>query len=514
MSRCCQHPLYTALAWLAFAICCVHGTANRGAGRLSCADESAQLFPVDIELLDTSNAVLFSSTSASDRRGAKICYAYPFAEENLGSKFSTAWQTFKDLRTVQYVVPASLARAGVASVRIIARTNASDTFASFYNADRSDSLHGVATHSYPPLGSTVGDPIHTSIFRTDSSSCQQDDGSGTQRRCKANGDAIMALWISFDEYDAPDCANYDHCCVVKDDIAEGLDTGACEIAPPSWGCYTTSGEPWTEGNPVGYINYFGGLARSGMAAEGKSLLVHLEPTADISVPLTNSYAEHSVHDSNACRALCSSIEKSPRMLDLWGEQNAQSCQLARVPGIKAKSGYGPITVNGFGRINGQKMMRKFSFQGQGDMWSNSQLTANAGFTNAYGNAVEKMTTIANAQSHTRWRIHSGLLELSSAGEGSTVATKRQNRSENMEFAITVRGVAVGWSPKRGDGPIRLQFPRVPLDGGHAISDSNRPCEMYDVKTPGVPILDFSRMSCEGTLDQMDCFQCRNLGRSE
>ena len=35
--------------------------------------------------------------------------------------------------------------------------------------------------------------------------------------------------------------------------------------------------------------------------------------------------------------------------------------------------YGKITVNGFGRINGQKMMKAFSFQGQSDMWSDPKL---------------------------------------------------------------------------------------------------------------------------------------------
>eukprot|EP01043_Picozoa_sp_COSAG02_P033467 COSAG02_NODE_2286_length_9213_cov_149.155914_1_plen_529_part_00 len=456
--------------------------------RLSCTDESSQLFPLDIELLDGTGAVLFSSAAGGRPPGSakKICYGYPFAEENLGSKFATAWQGFQDLRTVQYVLPVSLAHAGVASVRIIATANTSSSFVSYYQAERSDSLHGVAAHSYGASpGLTAGDPIHASIFQTDATECQDGGDPALPKRCKANGVSIMALWISFEEPEAAyDCANYDHCCIVKDDIAEGLETDTCEIAAPSWGCYTPESEVWKEGEAVGFVNYYGGLARSGMAAGGKSLLVHLEVTADISVPLTNSYAEHAVQDSAACRELCSSIEATPQTLDLWGDHNAQSCHLTQPPGIKAKAGYGAITVNGFGRINGQKMMRNFSFQGQHDMWSNPTLTANAGFTNAYGNEVKKMTTIGSAQSHTRWRIHSGLLELSSAGTGTSVVADRQQRSSDVSFAVIVRGVAVGWSPKRGDGPIRLQFPRVPLDGGHKVSDSNVPASLYDVKTPG------------------------------
>ena len=48
-----------------------------------------------------------------------------------------------------------------------------------------------------------------------------------------------------------------------------------------------------------------------------------------SAPLTNSYAEHAVEDSGACRALCSSIDASPSQLDLWGSSDAQNCKLKR-----------------------------------------------------------------------------------------------------------------------------------------------------------------------------------------
>ena len=99
--------------------------ASANSSRLSCTDEAAQLFPLDIVLLDASGKTLFSSSAASATEGGgavKICYAYPFAEEKLGSKFATAWQSFRDLRTVQYVLPASLAHAGIASVRIISNS--------------------------------------------------------------------------------------------------------------------------------------------------------------------------------------------------------------------------------------------------------------------------------------------------------------------------------------------------------------------------------------------------------
>ena len=216
--------------------------ASANSSRLSCTDEAAQLFPLDIVLLDASGKTLFSSSASAaavDTEGGgavKICYAYPFAEENLGSKFATAWQSFRDLRTVQYVLPASLAHAGIASVRIVSNSTSdtSGSFVSYYQAERSQSLRGVANHSYPAAGSTAGDPIHTSIFEMDNdpASCGSANASsanasssvsvngGAPCVAKAKGDAIMALWISFAEPDAAyDCGSYDHCCVVKDDIA-------------------------------------------------------------------------------------------------------------------------------------------------------------------------------------------------------------------------------------------------------------------------------------------------------
>lgn len=294
----------------------------------------------------------------------------------------------------------------------------------------------------------------------------------------------MAVWVS---WAAPppayDCAHYDHCCNITSDIDQGLSQGAaCSIGKPAWSCYTAAGAPWAHGEPVEFVNFMGGLANSPMAQGQKSLLLHIAPTADLSAPLTNSYAEHKVHDSDACRALCSSLQGASALVDLFADPNAKGCHLAQTPNIKAKAGYGRITVNGFGRINGRKMMEAFHFQDQEQsVWANP----GAGVLNGYGSTVPKMTTIANTEAHTRWRIMSGLLELSSAGAPPPAASDTPPQLPPPPlFAVDVSEVAVGWGPKRGDGAIRLQFPRVPLDNGHRVEDSDVPVRLYDVKTPG------------------------------
>lgn len=111
--------------------------------------------------------------------------------------------------------------------------------------------------------------------------------------------------------------------------------------------------------------------------------------------------------------------------------------------------------------------------------------------NGYGNAVNSFKTIANAEAHTRWRISSGLLELSSGAAPTAV----------FPFAVDVSEVTVGWGAKRGDGAVRLQFNRVPLGG---ISDkpesNNQPARLYDVKTPGtwVGASDGPRVTADGS----------------
>jgi len=136
-------------------------------------------------------------------------------------------------------------------------------------------------------------------------------------------------------------------------------------------------------------------------------------------------------------------------------------------------------------INGQTVMRRFLFHNQ-SVWDNP----GNGVLNGYGSVVGSFQTIGDAEAHTRWRVMSGLLELSSSSPAAP----------GRPFAIDVQGLSVAWGLKRGDGSLRLQFPRVPLDGPHTASDSNRPVRLYDVKTPGtwVGASDGPRVTADGS----------------
>jgi hypothetical protein len=310
--------------------------------------------------------------------------------------------------------------------------------------------------------------LHLSVFRT------TDDAHGQPQ---AEAEELMAVFVSFAA--PPSCDGYDHCCKVDADIGPaglhqpvdpGSVDGSCSLGPPAWRCYGAGGAGWALGQPVASVNYEGPLANSRMAAGGRSVRIELGDAADLSVPLTNTYAEHRVRDSSACRALCAAQQQAPGRRSLFADPHAAGCELAGAPRFRAKAGYGRISVGGFGRVSGQRMMRGFDFKNR-SIWSQPA----KGALNGYGSVVGGFKTLADAEAHTRWRVMSGLVELSSAAAADPA---------RGVFAVDVSQITVGWGCVRGDGGVRLQFPRVPLDGGHGVADSNQAARLHDVKTPG------------------------------
>ena len=131
---------------------------------------------------------------------------------------------------------------------------------------------------------------------------------------------------------------------------------------------------------------------------------------------------------------------------LHDNAHATSCQISGAPTIRSKAGYGDIKIFGFGRLNGRKMMESFRCGSLSCSGENAWSSPGAGAFNGYGSAVAKFRTIADAESHTRWRIMSGMLEISP-----------------LALANVFCSVLLwhGMECQRGDSAIRLQFPRVP-----------------------------------------------------
>jgi hypothetical protein len=401
-----------------------------------------------------------------------------------------------ELFTVQFVLP-STATAGLSVIKITANANtllkaqaqastspsapagaaATVAFDAYYQDEHVIAEQGAVEITYPPNLAVAGQPAHVSLVET---------GPDGQPR----GGAVVAVWISFEAADSDGhwppvnpCGDANtaapgssHCCRIVHDLPINDTANGCTIGVSSWDCSSDSvsfdssknTRVWEQGQPVTAINYRAPLAATvatAAMADGKPLFLHLDDTADLGEVISNSYARHPVVDSPACQRLCSSLKQNPK-LDLFGNANAAECKLSGLPTFWAADGYGPITVRGYGRVNGQMMMRNMMFKGK-PVWEDP----GNGILNGYGAVVDGFATVADAEPHTRWRIQSGLVELSTAATSS-------------RFAVDVSGISVAWGPKRGDGAVRLQFPRVPLDGGKSVATSNVAAKLYDVKTPG------------------------------
>ena len=429
----------------------------------------ACLFHVDIELLSASGSVLYSTAAASTPR--RLCRSYPLADEQLSKKFMAAWRGFDALSTLQFVVPATVEVASAtSSIRLVASTTQS--FSALHGAAVSTTANGSLLLPYPPPDAVAGDPLHASLLKGEVPS------SGQAR-------ALMAVFVSF-EQPPPTTGHVLHV-HTDEDLPGGSPTGGV------WRCATTNKQPWlTTSSPVEYIHFLAPLASNTTFADGHPLTLLLSDTADIGVPISNTYAAHAVVDSPGCRALCAALVTNPA-LDLFGNADAATCALRSPPAFKAASGYGAITVRGYGRVNGQTMMRRFLFKGV-PVWNPKGGAGGAGGAalNSYGSVVSGFKTIADAEPHSRWRVMSGLLELSSAAAVPSAA---------HPFAIDIHGISVAWGAKRGDGSLRLQFPRVPLDGASdTVASSNQPARLYDVKTPGtwVGASDGPRVTADGS----------------
>ena len=483
-----QQPALPNLLVLAAVVIVLHGGVavadSNGQGprqqRLACSDEAAQLFPVDVQLLSTSGTVIYSSLAQATptsavTAAAKICATYPVEAD------ADHWGDFVELSTVQFVIPPSAAvPEQVAQIKFISSSGKIFTLLSQATTTSSDNA-GTATVLYPSgdpsAGAAVGSPVHATLFLND------------RMTLLPVVDKAMAVWVSFSKPVSSDCLNYTHCCTVTANNTSSRNTNTastptikkttatCSLQPPRWQCMGAPDVSWASRleAKVQSINYLGSLASPSMA-DTKPVLIFFEAGARLTYPLSNSYAEHPVADSAACRKLCKKIEKAnseSETFSMYHDPDAANCKLSSLVGpnrganFKAVSGYGPITVNGFGIIDGKAMMEAFDFQGKA-VWSDAFGGAGAGVLNGYGNQVPHFKTMSDAEAHTRWRINSGLIELSSVAAPTA----------KSPFAVDVSEVTVGWDAKRGYGAVGLQFNRVPLDGfGQTSHSNNQPAKL-------------------------------------
>jgi len=371
---------------------------------------------------------------------------------------------FNYLETQQYAIPASFADK-VKSVKFTVKTPGSGSYRVFHkdmwlNDNGADFPSSSWDEDKPapsldyPLHGKAGDPLHFSILSAPSTNSNSSNASSN---AYVKGDQVLAVWISFrSEYK---CRKGHHCCHLKDASNDLWKTGFidnannCKIQKPYYQCFQSNGAPWSSGKSAGYINFFGSLTDM---ADGKPISIHLDDQVQSSIPFTNSYVQHQVYSSNSCNSVCEQLHSG--ITSRWNSAT-KNCHLKQSK-VVAKQGLGPISITGFGRLSGFKLLDSGELYFGHEVWKNFDGT-NGG--NSFSGGV-----FNDHYKLQEWNIMSGLAELTSS-------------DSSTDFAISMRDITVAWAPKRGDGAVLVNAPYRPLDGG---SSNNRPASLWDVKTPG------------------------------
>jgi len=484
--------LISLLSWL--ASCAIyaeaaHGRPPRGNHSKRTDPDATPIYEVAIGLYDQNMDVLWESATADPEDWGTgpeqfgwIKYAYPLCPDSPddcdgvteyigGSKVWNAEggnNLFNYLETQQVAIPASFAQK-VRSIRITVKTPDQDHYRVLYNEEwvhnkGKDWPSGgwsedkpAPTIEYPSDKVKPGEPLHLSIL---------DSLDG-----EINGGRIVALWLGFRSEPSCDPGNGDHCCYLKDANDDLWDTSFydgdnnCWMGAPSYRCYQEDGSAWSSGDRAHFINFEGSLV--GMT-DGKPISIHFDDHVQSSIPFTNSYVQTEVDSDDmisrdGCNTVCEFISGDSEWVESKWQSAIGACKVKQSK-VLAASGLGPVSISGYGRISGFKLMDS------GPDYFGQQVWKDFGGTNG-GNYFEG-GAFKDHFKQQEWSIMSGLAELTSSDS---------SYSSSSAFAIRIRDIAVAWGPKRGDGAVLINAPYRQLDDD---SDSNTPASLWDIKTPG------------------------------
>lgn len=299
-------------------------------------------------------------------------------------------------------------------------------------------------------------PIHLTLIPFESTDC-------TKPSKGFDGTRALAVWIGAPKY--PSTSEYD-CDFTRNfgpsDLYPSLEyTGnstICSIKDErgSWVYIAPEGQ-----NPA-YVEYRGSLydtVENLNNSSNANLTIRIGEGVDVSRGLSTGFARMTIQGDATTELVCAGIVEG--INEIGFDASKLSFQDACVfSDINFYSQYTskPILVTGFGRINGDQVLKRY-----GRCKNNDKLYLDSNQDCQLGKA--------NFWEQARWGVDVQLLNLSSADSSS-------------EAAIDVSDITVAWGAYRGIGAVTLNSASMPFLPTYPITANNTKVNMFNVKQAG------------------------------
>jgi hypothetical protein len=300
-------------------------------------------------------------------------------------------------------------------------------------------------------------PIHLTLIPFESRDC-------TKPSKGFDGTRALAVWISAPRH--PENIVYD--CDFTTNFGPSDLYSSLEYTGNSTICsIKDEKKSWVYIAPVGqtpaYVEYRGSLYDTveNLNHDSKpNLTIRIGEGVDVSRGLSTGFARMTIQldPSGVTAETCWSIVDDINDKGFDAASFTDGCVFSDVS-FYSKYTSKPILVTGFGRINGDQVLKRY-----GRCKNNDKLYLDS-------NKECQNNASAGPWEQARWGVDVQLLNLSSAHSSS-------------EPAIDVSDITVAWPAYRGIGAVTLNTASMPFPPPHPINDNNTKVNMFNVKQAG------------------------------
>ena len=299
-------------------------------------------------------------------------------------------------------------------------------------------------------------PIHLTLIPFKATKCREPSAG-------FDGTRALAVWISAPKY--PSMTEYD--CDFTTNFGPSDLYPSLEYTGNSTICSIKDERgSWVYIAPVGqtpaYVEYRGSLydtVENLNNSSNANLTIRIGEGVDVSRGLSTGFARMTIQGDATTELVCAGIVEG--INEIGFDASKLSFQDACVfSDINFYSQYTskPILVTGFGRINGDQVLKRY-----GRCKNNDNFYLDSNQECQYG--------IAGFWEQARWGVDVQLLNLSSAHSSS-------------EAAIDVSDITVAWPAHRGIGAVTLNTASMPFLPPYSINDNNTKVNIFNVKQAG------------------------------